>query len=114
MQVNARWSKKSGERHWHGGGALFLGAGALTMVPLCMGHSTLAAFLALSAAAAGIWGAHGPLMSWPAAFLHGSNAAAGAAWADAAWACRNLPEDVNFTVQKLAVQPFTSNCSQHA
>lgn len=77
-QVNANLSRKACERHWHGALPLFVGAAALAALPLFMGHVTWAAFAALVLAAAGIWSMHGPLSSWPAALLSGTNAAAGA------------------------------------
>ncbi len=77
-QINARLAKKAEERQWHGAVPLLLGAVALALMPAFMGHVTWLAFVCLSLAAAGIWAIHGPLLSWPAAILQGTNAAAGA------------------------------------
>ncbi|KAK9837315.1 hypothetical protein WJX81_005659 [Elliptochloris bilobata] len=83
MVVNARHSKRSGERHWHGALPLLVGAVALAALAALLGSSgngtagAAGAFAALSAAAVGIWSVHGPLMGWPAAFLSGTTAASG-------------------------------------
>ncbi|CAL8464997.1 g4532 [Coccomyxa elongata] len=77
MLINARLAKKAEERQWHGAVPLLLGAVALALMPAFMGHVTWLAFVCLSLAAAGIWAIHGPLLSWPAAILQGTNAAAG-------------------------------------
>jgi hypothetical protein len=76
-KVNARLAKKAEERQWHGAVPLLVGAVALALMPAFMGRVTWAAFAFLSLAAAGIWAVHGPLLSWPAAILQGTNAAAG-------------------------------------
>ena len=56
---------------------MLLGAVALALMPAFMGRVMWAAFACLSLAAAGIWAVQGPLLSWPAAILQGTNAAAG-------------------------------------
>ena len=76
-QVNAKLAKRVHDRHWHGAVPLLAGAAALALLPLFLGRVMWAAFLALSVAAAGIWAVHGPLLSWPAVILSGTNAASG-------------------------------------
>jgi hypothetical protein len=82
LQVNARLAKRADDRHWHGALPVFAGAVALVIMPAFMGRVTWAAFACLSLAAAGIWAIHGPLLSWPAAILRGTNAAAGVPFED--------------------------------
>ena len=76
-QVNAKLAKRAHDRHWHGAAPVLAGAAALATLPLFLGRVQWAAFLALSVAAAGIWAVHGPLLSWPAVILSGTNAASG-------------------------------------
>ena len=70
-------AKRARERHWHGAVMMFLGAVSLALMAASIGHVGWAALLCLSLAAAGIWSTQGPLLSWPAALLQGTNAAAG-------------------------------------
>jgi hypothetical protein len=77
VQVNAQLSKRAGERHWHGALPVLAGAAAMAVLAASIGRIMWVAFAALTVAAAGIWALQGPLMSWPAAFLSGTNAASG-------------------------------------
>jgi hypothetical protein len=76
-QINAKLAKRAGERHWHGGLPVLGGAAALALLAASIGRITWLAFATLSLGAAGIWAVHGPLMSWPAVILSGTNAASG-------------------------------------
>ena len=76
-QVNAKLAKRANERHWHGGLALLLGGSALALLAALIGHTIIAAIAALTLASAGIWAVQGPLLSWPAVILSGTNAASG-------------------------------------
>ena len=76
--MNAHLAKRANERNWHGALSAFAGALALAVMTACF-RVEWAAFVCLSIAAAGIWAVHGPLLSWPAAILTGTNAAAGTA-----------------------------------
>ena len=77
LQVVARMAKSANDRHWHGAVPALIGAMALAAMPIFMSRVAWAAFVCLSIAAFGIWAGHGPLMSWPAVFLSGTNAASG-------------------------------------
>lgn len=70
-------AKRAQERHWHGAAMMFLGALSLALMAAFIGHVGWAAIICLSLAAAGIWSTQGPLLSWPATILQGTNAAAG-------------------------------------
>ena len=76
-QVNAQLAKRANERPWHCALPTLVAAVALGSLPLFMGRNAWVAFLALSVATAGIWSSCGPLMSWPAGILSGTNAASG-------------------------------------
>ena len=76
-QVIAYLAKRSGERHWHIAAPLLVAACAMTLMPLVEQYVTWLSFLALVVGAVGIWGPHGPLLSWPAALLPGTAAASG-------------------------------------
>lgn len=76
-QVVAYSSKKTGERHWHTAVPLAVGSAAAILMPLVEAHVQWLALVALTVAAVGIWGPHGPLLTWPAALLDGSAAASG-------------------------------------
>ena len=78
-QVIAYLAKRSGERHWHIAAPLLVAACAMTLMPLVEQYVTWLSFLALVVGAVGIWGPHGPLLSWPAALLPGTAAASGRA-----------------------------------
>ena len=77
LQVVARMAKSANDRHWHGAVPVLIAAVALAVMPMFMSRMAWAAFACLSIGAFGIWAGHGPLMSWPAAFLSGTNAASG-------------------------------------
>ena len=79
VQVIARHAKARQERHWHAGGSMFVGALAAGLLAAFIGHVPFLAFAAFAVALMGIWGVHGPLLSWPAVFLQGPAAASGAA-----------------------------------
>ena len=51
---------------------------AAAALALALGQVSWVAFCALTVTLLGIWGVHGPLLSWPAAVLDSKNAAAGA------------------------------------
>ena len=70
-------AKSTGDRHWHLAVPVLIGAVALAAMPIFMSRVAWAAFACLSIAAFGIWAGHGPLMSWPAILLSGTNAASG-------------------------------------
>ena len=70
-------AKRNGERHWHIAVPLLMATCAMTLMPLVQQHVAWLAFLALVVAAVGVWGPHGPLLSWPAALLPGTAAASG-------------------------------------
>jgi len=70
-------AKSANDRHWHVAVPVFFGAIALAVMPIFMSRVAWLAFACLSVAAFGIWGVHGPLMSWPAVILSGTNAASG-------------------------------------
>ena len=76
-QVVARMAKSANDRHWHGAVPVLIGAVALAVMPVFMSRVAWAAFACLSIGAFGIWAVHGPLMSWPAVILSGTNAASG-------------------------------------
>lgn len=73
----AQLSKRSGERHWHVATPLAMGTVAVVVMSLVGESSKWVAFAMLSVAAMGIWGPHGPLLTWPAAMLEGTAAASG-------------------------------------
>ena len=77
-QVIARHAKAKEERHWHAGGSMFIGALAAGLLAATLGRLPWLAFSAFAVALTGIWGVHGPLLSWPAVFLQGPTAASGA------------------------------------
>ncbi|CAL5229393.1 g12711 [Coccomyxa viridis] len=77
MLVVARMAKSANDRHWHGAVPVLIGAVALAVMPVFMSRVAWAAFTCLSIGAFGIWAVHGPLMSWPAVILSGTNAASG-------------------------------------
>ena len=70
-------AKSANDRHWHVAVPIFTGALALALMPIFMSRVAWAAFACLTIAAFGIWSPHGPLMSWPAVILSGTNAASG-------------------------------------
>ena len=70
-------AKSANDRHWHVAVPLFVGALALALMPIFMSHVAWAAFACLTVAAFGIWSPQGPLLSWPAVILSGTNAASG-------------------------------------
>ena len=70
-------AKSANDRHWHGAVPVLIGAVALAAMPIFMSRVAWAAFACLSIGAFGIWAVHGPLMSWPAVILSGTNAASG-------------------------------------
>ena len=70
-------AKAADERHWHISVPALTAAAALGAMPLFMARVPWLAFACLTAAAFGIWSPHGPLMSWPAVILSGTNAASG-------------------------------------
>ena len=76
-QVVARMAKSTGDRHWHVAAPVLIGAMGLAAMPIFMSRVAWAAFACLSLAGFGIWAGHGPLMSWPAVLLSGTNAASG-------------------------------------
>ena len=80
MQVRAGHAEARKERHWHAGGSMFFGALAAGLLAAALGHLPWLAFMAFGVALTGIWGVHGPLLSWPAVFLQGPGAASGAPW----------------------------------
>ena len=70
-------AKAANERHWHISVPALIAAAALGAMPLFMTRVPWVAFACLTIAAFGIWSPHGPLMSWPAVILSGTNAASG-------------------------------------
>jgi len=77
LWVAAR-SKARNERRFHTAVPVFVAAMAMLMMPaLEMIVRGYLSFVAMTAAASGIWAVHGPLLSWPATFLVGSDAAGG-------------------------------------
>lgn len=86
-QVVARMAKSANDRHWHGAVPVLIGAVALAVMPVFMSRVAWAAFTCLSIGAFGIWAVHGPLMSWPAVILSGTNAASGES-SEVAHSCR--------------------------
>lgn len=70
-------AKSANDRHWHVAVPLFVGALALALMPIFMSRVAWAAFACLAVAAFGIWSPQGPLVSWPAVILSGTNAASG-------------------------------------
>ena len=77
LQGVARMAKAADERHWHISVPALIAAAALGAMPLFMARVPWLAFACLTIAAFGIWSPHGPLMSWPAVILSGTNAASG-------------------------------------
>ena len=70
-------AKAADERHWHISVPSLIAAAALGAMPLFIARVPWIAFACLTIAAFGIWSPHGPLMSWPAVILSGTNAASG-------------------------------------
>ncbi len=58
-------------------GSMLVATVALAGMPLAQGRVSWLAFVFLTLACIGVWGGHGPLLSWPAAILDGTAAAAG-------------------------------------
>ena len=77
LQGVARMAKAADERHWHISVPSLIAAAALGAMPLFISRVPWIAFACLTIAAFGIWSPHGPLMSWPAVILSGTNAASG-------------------------------------
>ncbi|MGH7908196.1 MAG: MFS transporter, partial [Candidatus Binataceae bacterium] len=77
MVIVGASSDASGERRWHLGASMAIGAGALAACAWT--HSPAAELAALSLGAAGVWGALGPFWSIPPSFLGGTAAAGGIA-----------------------------------
>ena len=78
MILIGKSSERTGERRYHGSisvlvGALLMGALALAVT---LGAPTVVLIVLLSSSAAGIWGVHAPLVSWPYAFLPPNQASA--------------------------------------
>lgn len=78
MILIGKSSERTGERRYHGSisvlvGALLMGALALAIQ---LGAPAIVLILLLSSSAAGIWGVHAPLVSWPYAFLPPNQASA--------------------------------------
>lgn len=70
-------AKRTGDRHWHISVPLLVGTGLLVAMPLVEDDITWLAFVLLSLGCVCVWAPHGPLLSWPAAILQGTAAAAG-------------------------------------
>lgn len=70
-------AKKWGERHWHIALPMLVGTGVLIAMPLVEDEVPWLAFALLVVGAVCVWAPHGPLLSWPAAILQGTAAAAG-------------------------------------
>jgi ACS family tartrate transporter-like MFS transporter len=70
-------SDRTSERRWHLALSAFVGAVGLVLS--ARAHSPTSALLALSLAAAGLWGTFGPFWSVPPEFLRGTAAASGIA-----------------------------------
>jgi MFS transporter, ACS family, tartrate transporter len=77
MVLIGRHSDRTRERRWHCAGPAFLAASGLSIGAVL--HSPAGSLLALSVAAAGIWGTLGPFWTLPTAFLSGTAAAGGIA-----------------------------------
>jgi D-galactonate transporter len=78
MILVAAHSDRTGERRWHVALPAFVGCVGLLLSAM-VSHNALLSLLALSMAAAGIWGALGPYWSLPTAALSGTAAAGGIA-----------------------------------
>lgn len=71
-------SKARNERRFHTAIPVFVASMAMMMMPaLDMIAGGYLSFVAMTVAASGVWAVHGPLLSWPATFLSGSDAAGG-------------------------------------
>jgi ACS family tartrate transporter-like MFS transporter len=77
MVVVARSSDRRGERQWHVAVPAFVGAAGLALGATV--DAPLPWLVAITVAAAGIWGALGPFWTLPTAVLDGAGAAAGIA-----------------------------------
>ena len=78
MILIGKSSERTGERRYHGSisvlvGALLMGCLALATA---LGAPAVVLIVLLSSSAAGIWGVHAPLVSWPYAFLPPKQASA--------------------------------------
>lgn len=77
MVAVAYSAKRFGDRHWHVAGSMLVAVAALAIMALVKGHVAWLAIAFLTLGCIGVWGNHGPLLSWPAAILKGTTAAAG-------------------------------------
>ncbi|MFO1400492.1 MAG: MFS transporter [Steroidobacteraceae bacterium] len=77
MVYIGRRSDRSGERAWHAAVPCMVAAGGFALAALV--HSTAAALAAMTIAACGIYGRHGPSWAVPTTYLSGRAAAAGIA-----------------------------------
>ena len=77
LQLLAYSAKAVGERPWHISMCMVVGSAALFALPIALGRVAWLAVALLTLSCIGIWGNHGPLLSWPAAILEGTAAAAG-------------------------------------
>lgn len=78
-------AKSANDRHWHVAVPVLISAIALAVMPVFMSRVAWIAFACLTTAAFGIWAGHGPLMSWPAVILSGTNAASGKLLSSLCW-----------------------------
>ena len=78
MILIGKSSERTGERRFHGSISVLVGAMLMAGLALAIALGAPAAVLIalLSLSAAGIWGVHAPLVSWPYAFLPPKQASA--------------------------------------
>lgn len=78
----------------------------LAILPVSEAELGWLGVIILSVACAGVWGPHGPLLSWPAKILDGTAAAAGSTSTDLPSLA--FPINVDYVGQGSSSEPFSS------